>query len=92
LPTVAKNGVFALPWVAVVGAMRRFRAAGSTLQQIRTFNWFRSRPKNFSNIFLADSGLERRNELFFEMDGRCSSVIAVKRQGTRWKSGAVAPL
>jgi hypothetical protein len=39
--------------------------------------------EKFSNIFLADFGFGRRNGVFFEMDERCSSVIAVKCQGTR---------
>jgi hypothetical protein len=37
----------------------------------------------FLNFLLADSGFGRSNGLFFEKDERCSSVIAVKRQGTR---------
>jgi hypothetical protein len=41
------------------------------------------RPKIFPIFFLADPSLGRRNGLFFEMDERCSSVIAVKCQGTR---------
>jgi hypothetical protein len=35
------------------------------------------------NFLLADFGFGRSNGLFFEKDERCSSVIAVKRQGTR---------
>jgi hypothetical protein len=39
--------------------------------------------ETFFELFLAEFCFGRRNGLFFEMDEHCSSVIAVKCQGTR---------